>query len=31
LRLQVLPDASGDSLGAFVKATTATGAIVHRT
>ncbi len=29
MRLQVLPDASGDSLGAFVKATTATGAIVH--
>jgi hypothetical protein len=29
VRLQVLPDASGDSLGAFVKATTATGAIVH--
>jgi len=29
LRLQVLPDASGDSLDAFVKATTAAGAIVH--
>jgi hypothetical protein len=29
LRLQVLTDASGDSLGAFVIATTATGAIVH--
>jgi transposase-like protein len=29
LRLQVLKDASGDSLGAFVKATTAAGAIVH--
>src|SRR4051794_29483495 len=28
LRLQVLADASGDSLGAFVKATTASGAIV---
>jgi hypothetical protein len=29
LRLQVLSDASGDSLGAFVSSTTATGAIVH--
>jgi hypothetical protein len=29
VRLQVLPDASGDSLGALVKATTAAGAIVH--
>ena len=29
LRLQVLPDASGDSLEAFLTATTATGAIVH--
>jgi len=29
LRLQVLRDASGDSLGAFVQTTTATGAIVH--
>lgn len=29
LRLQVLPDASGDSLEAFVSATTAPGAIVH--
>lgn len=29
LRLQVLGDASGDSLGAFVKAATSTGAIVH--
>jgi hypothetical protein len=29
VRLQVLPDASGDSLGAFVKATTTGGAIVH--
>jgi transposase-like protein len=29
LRLQVLDDASGDSLGAFVQATTAHGAIVH--
>jgi transposase-like protein len=29
LRLQVLPDASGDSLGACTQATTAPGAIVH--
>jgi transposase-like protein len=29
LRLTVLPDASGRSLGAFVKETTAAGAIVH--
>jgi len=29
LRLQVLTDASGEALGAFIKATTATGAIVH--
>jgi len=29
LRLEVLRDASGDSLGAFVEATTAPGAIVH--
>jgi len=29
LRLRVLDDASGDSLGAFVQATTAAGAIVH--
>jgi len=29
VRLQVLRDASGDSLGAFIAATTATGAIVH--
>jgi hypothetical protein len=29
VRLQVLPDASGDSLGPFVQSTTAAGAIVH--
>jgi len=29
LRLQVLVDASGDSLGPFVQATTAAGAVVH--
>jgi len=29
LRLAVLKDASGDSLGAFIKATTAAGAVVH--
>jgi len=29
LRLEVLPDASGDSLGAFVRSTTAREAIVH--
>ena len=29
VRLRVLPDASADSLGAFVKATTAAGAVVH--
>jgi hypothetical protein len=29
VRLQVLADASGDSLGSFVQATTAAGAIVH--
>ena len=31
LRLQILPDASASSLGAFVTATTATGTVVHTT